>query len=288
MYTFKGGNSFLEVNDHIIQFPIAFDFIHSENLDTTKEILLFKRNNKYDILLPTFSEGFTTFTLLEFSQDGTYKYLGNHTYNNDIFNKIKNTPPEKRIYFLKQGKTKTPGIYVKQGNNDLLFSEISYPEPDPIANEEIEKINFYKKGGSSQNLKTYPSDLKGMWGVICENELTVLKINKNEGFLSLYDFNAIYINLKVEKSSNKKEYLLKYASVASQEDYYKENLKIIDDEISKDKVIGKLILQNSGKAELQWIGLYNMKKQKLEFVGNDFLLIKENGGKTPLILEPCK
>ena len=40
------------------------------------------------------------------------------------------------------------------------------------------------------------------------------------------------------------------------------------------------------KAELQWIGLYNMKKQKLEFVGNDFLLIKENGGKLPLILEP--
>lgn len=36
------------------------------------------------------------------------------------------------------------------------------------------------------------------------------------------------------------------------------------------------------------IGLYNMKKKKLEFVGNDFLLIKENGGKTPLILEQCK
>jgi hypothetical protein len=46
-------------------------------------------------------------------------------------------------------------------------------------------------------------------------------------------------------------------------------------------------VQNNGKAELQWIGLYNMKKQKLEFVGNDFLLIKENGGKTPLILERC-
>ncbi|MDR6923077.1 hypothetical protein J2Y40_003951 [Chryseobacterium sp. 2987] len=41
------------------------------------------------------------------------------------------------------------------------------------------------------------------------------------------------------------------------------------------------------KAKLQWIGLYNMKKQKLEFVGNDFLLIKENGGKFLLILELC-
>ncbi len=136
--------------------------------------------------------------------------------------------------------------------------------------------------------KAYPSDLKGTWAVICENELTELDINKSEGYLSLYDFNAIYINLKIEKVSNKNEYLLKYASLASQQDYYKENLKIVDEEISKDKVIGKLILQKNGKAELQWTGLYNMKKKKLEFVGNDFLLIKENGGKTPLILERCK
>lgn len=153
----------------------------------------------------------------------------------------------------------------------------------------IEKNSSSEKdivAGNNQN--TTSSDLKGTWAVVCENELTELEINKNEGYLSLYDFNAIYINLKVEKISNKNEYLLKYASLASQQDYYKENLKIVDEEISKDKVIGKLILQKNGKAELQWIGLYNMKKKKLEFVGNDFLLIKENGGKTPLILEPCK
>lgn len=144
--------------------------------------------------------------------------------------------------------------------------------------------NHSEEANLSQN--TTPSDLKGTWAVICKNELTELDINKNEGYLSLYDFNAIYINLKVEKLS-KNEYLLKYASVSSQEDYYKENLKIIDEDISKEKVIGKLILQKNGKAELQWIGLYNTKKQKLEFVGNDFLLIKENGGKTPLILEQC-
>lgn len=88
--------------------------------------------------------------------------------------------------------------------------------------------------------------------------------------------------------SNKNEYLLKYASVSSQENYYDEYLKIVDEEISKDKVIGKLILQKNGKVELQWIGLYNMKKQKLEFVESDFLLIKENSGKKPLILEKCE
>lgn len=149
------------------------------------------------------------------------------------------------------------------------------------------KIDNYSES-TNIGQSTTPSDLKGMWGVNCQNELTVLDINKNEGYLSLYSFNAIYINLKVEKSSNKNEYILKYANVSSQENYYKDRLKIVDEEISKDKVIGKLILLKNGKAELQWTGLYNMKKQKLEFVGNDFLLIKENGGKTPLILEPCK
>lgn len=153
----------------------------------------------------------------------------------------------------------------------------------------IEKNSSSKKDiAADTDQNTTPSDLKGTWAVVCKNELTVLEINKNEGYLSLYDFNAIYINLKVEKVSNKNEYLLKYASLASQQDYYKENLRIVDEDISKDKVIGKLILQKNGKAELQWTGLYNMKKQKLEFVGNDFLLIKENGGKIPLILEPCK
>ncbi|AYZ10649.1 hypothetical protein EGY05_01180 [Chryseobacterium arthrosphaerae] len=173
-------------------------------------------------------------------------------------------------------------------NQKILKCEI----PIDYISEEYEGLESYfhygitDKPDKKEETKTYPSDLKGMWGVICQNELTVLKINKNEGFLSLYDFNAIYINLKVEKLS-KNEYLLKYASVSSQEDYYKENLKIIDEDISKEKVIGKLILQKNGKAELQWFGLYNTKKQKLEFVGNDFLLIKENGGKTPLILEQC-
>ncbi len=130
--------------------------------------------------------------------------------------------------------------------------------------------------------------LHGSWAVDCENELTTLDINNETGFLSLDSNNAIYINLKVEKSSNKNEYNLKYASLSSQRVYYKDKLLVADDEISKEKTIGKLIIKNDGKAELIWTGLYNLKSQKLEFVANDFLLIRENGGKNPLILERCK
>ena len=122
----------------------------------------------------------------------------------------------------------------------------------------------------------------------CQNELTSLIINDSKGFLSLYDFNAIYINLKVEKSLNKDEYILKFSNISSQQDHYKDALLITEGEISKEKPIGKLILQKDGKARLDWIGLYNTKKQKLEFVGRDFLFISENGGKLPLILEKCE
>ncbi|MCC2590850.1 hypothetical protein [Chryseobacterium sp. MFBS3-17] len=125
-----------------------------------------------------------------------------------------------------------------------------------------------------------------MWAVICANELTELDINKDKGFLSLYSVNGIYINLKIEKSSEQ-EYILKYASLSSQKDYYKDELRIEDKDIDKNKPIGTLILLEDGKARLEWIGLYNLKKQKLEFVGKDFLFISENGGRLPLILERC-
>ncbi|WP_158611984.1 hypothetical protein [Paenimyroides tangerinum] len=127
-----------------------------------------------------------------------------------------------------------------------------------------------------------------MWAIICANELTELDIDKDEGFLSLYSINDIYINLKIEKNSNKNEYILKYSSISSQRNYYENELKIVDEDIDKNKPIGKLIILEDGKAKLEWIGLYNLKKQKLEFVGKDFLLIKENGGKLPLILEKCE
>lgn len=62
----------------------------------------------------------------------------------------------------------------------------------------------------------------------------------------------------------------------------------LGNKLLSDKTYDIPTIEKTSSSKLQWTGLYNMKKQKLEFVGNDFLLIKENGGKTPLILEPCK
>ncbi|RRJ91819.1 hypothetical protein EG240_04480 [Paenimyroides tangerinum] len=154
--------------------------------------------------------------------------------------------------------------------------------------EDYFNYGIQEKTIKTEIVTTSPSDLKGMWAIICANELTELDIDKDEGFLSLYSINDIYINLKIEKNSNKNEYILKYSSISSQRNYYENELKIVDEDIDKNKPIGKLIILEDGKAKLEWIGLYNLKKQKLEFVGKDFLLIKENGGKLPLILEKCE
>lgn len=165
---------------------------------------------------------------------------------------------------------------------------IGYLSEEYVGIEDYFNYGIQEKTIKTEIVTTSPSDLKGMWAIICANELTELDIDKDDGFLSLYSINDIYINLKIEKNSNKNEYILKYSSISSQRNYYENELKIVDEDIDKNKPIGKLIILEDGKAKLEWIGLYNLKKQKLEFVGKDFLLIKENGGKLPLILEKCE
>lgn len=136
--------------------------------------------------------------------------------------------------------------------------------------------------------KTYPSDLEGEWAVNCGNGLTTFSIGnigKEENIISLYG-NSIYINVEVEKLTDG-EYILKFKKIATQENWVEESLKITESDISKDKIIGKFFIKKDRKVELHWIGLYNMKKQKLDFAGKGFSLIRENGGKNPVLLEKC-
>lgn len=95
--------------------------------------------------------------MLEFSQNGNYKYWGNHTYSNEIFNQIKDISPKKRVYYVKDDKTKTPKIYVKDLNKDLLFSNVYFDKPDLNINDEYEEISLIKsrKNLIINNLQTF-------------------------------------------------------------------------------------------------------------------------------------
>lgn len=246
-------------------YPINLNFTYDTDIDNALgSIKIFENNSNEIILIPSFgSNDEITYQVILLKSKTFYENTISYSLLSDSSNSKEIQVYEKKGYF-----------YIKIGKENIKI-------------EFIKELKGVKKNSTEvKEEKTSPSDLKGMWGVICANELTVLDINKDKGFLSLYDFNAIYLNLKVEKLS-KSEYLLKYASVSSQQDYYKDSLSIIDKDIDKNKPIGKLILLEGGKAKLEWVGLYNLKNQKLEFVGKDFLLIKENGGKNPIILEKC-
>ncbi|OCA68188.1 hypothetical protein BBI01_20410 [Chryseobacterium artocarpi] len=255
--------------------PVHINFFYDTSLELAeKDIhILLKQNDPSEgyLLLPSFTEQFSTYSLYHFRKD-TLNFIGIYEVSEFVKGTFSFDENSKNVYIHSSPSKKLKLNKIEQ-NQDEKFNNI---------NEDIKLLD-----GKVEE-KICQSDLKGTWAVICENELTELEINKNEGFLSLYSVNAIYINLKVEKSSNKNEYILMYASVSSQRNYYENELKIVDEDIDKNKPIGKLTVLENGKANLDWIGLYNRKKQKLEFVGKDFLLISENGGKTPLILESCK
>ncbi len=170
-----------------------------------------------------------------------------------------------------------------------LVKRESSDVPPPYVNAEFFIKHFSNlfpdKNESTKEKKDYRADLKGEWGVNCEDGLTTFRINEDEGVISLYG-NAIYIDVNVEKLSDT-EYTLKFKGIATQKDWVDNPLKVTESNISREKIIGKFFVKQDGSVELQWIGLYNVKKQKIDYSGNDFSLIKENGNKSPVLLKKC-
>lgn len=128
-------------------------------------------------------------------------------------------------------------------------------------------------------------NLQGTWAINCENELTELSITHETGYLSLYSDNAIYIEVTIKKETNSQDFLMYFKDTASQKNFYKDKPNVVDHDISKDLAIGKISFKND-RLNLQWFGLYNTKNNKKEFL-SDFLMIKENGGKNPIVLMKC-
>jgi hypothetical protein len=226
----------------------------------------------------------TKILLLEFEYEYSIKlFIFKITENTSYFLKemeyqIASDGNNEVIYKLTEKNNKLNLSFVNRNAKKII--EINYAQEIELKNKLDSELVEDKK-------EINPLKLNGTWGVNCNNELTELNIDGEKGYLSLYDFNSIYINVDVVKSSVNDEYLLKFNNTSSQKKFYSDKLSIADEEISKDKIIGKLKIRSDNKAELNWIGLYNTKLEKLEFVGDDFLMIKENGGRQPVVLEKC-
>ena len=259
--------SYLKLNKSDDYIPVGFCINTSSMEDVINDIKLFQKDSFYYLMIPTCTEELPMFHLVQFDNSSNYKDLGIHAFKYDEqiltlgnFNNFQYDLIEKN------GTVSVTGVLSKK-RFDLLYNK-KFDSESQITNEDlnvINKLDFKKQGNLNKQL-----NFNGTWGVNCNNELTELNIDGEKGYLSLYDFNSIYINLDVVKSSVNDEYLLKFNSTSSQKKFYSDKLSIVDEEISKDKIIGKLKISYDSKVELNWIGLYNLKLKKLEFVDEDF------------------
>lgn len=191
--------------------------------------------------------------------------------------------------FLKENALAEVSLFNDKLNEWQLLKKVSSEILPPYAGNKFFISHFpnlfLKQNTIVDEVKTFPSLLEGDWAVDCGNGLTTFNINKEEGLISLYG-NSISIKVQVQKDSSDK-YILKFKEIAEQKDWIDDSLKLTESEISKEKIIGNFTLKKDGTIELHWIGLYNIKKQKVDFAGSNFSLIRENGGKNPIILKKC-
>jgi len=266
----------LEIDNQKITTDLNFtyDITAKDAIDEIK--LLINDKSNLIFLFPVITEEFLTFQILKYDQlkktfSESHFYFETHDDIHQLYVDSKATLSEQNgSYLLKIGSYQFKGNF--QPINNIIKKNSS--------------VHLIDSNNSNKTI-IETKDLKGMWAVVCSNQLTLLEIDHEEGYLSLDSFNAIYIDLTVKKTTENNEYLIYFKNTASQKHFYRDKPNITDENISKEKPLAKLILMKNGKMEIQWNGLYNMKTKHLEFTGKDFLLLRENGGKIPLILEPC-
>jgi hypothetical protein len=129
--------------------------------------------------------------------------------------------------------------------------------------------------------------INGFWQTNCRNQLTQFDINDNQGFMSLYSDNAIFIDVEIVNSiGNENEFYLRFKNTNNQRNYYKDKKHTVDEEISKTENIAKLTLKEK-TIIMDWYGLYNINTNSRDFV-KECVFVRENGGKNPVVLVPCE
>lgn len=114
--------SYLQVSSNLIAIDFDYGYNEDESINTSK-ILLFKNQSKYIILIPTFTEEFHTFQMVEFSEK-EIKNLGFKTYGYEEFEKIKKNPNSK-IKFIIEDYKNSPTIFAFFNNEKIRFSQSS-------------------------------------------------------------------------------------------------------------------------------------------------------------------
>ncbi|PAM92489.1 hypothetical protein B4N84_22540 [Flavobacterium sp. IR1] len=188
-------------------------------------------------------------------------------------------------FYITQPTVEKSGILKKDFN--ISFNNSEFIIDALVKDKFFKTFNLKERKRIVQESLDSNLDINGLWRLNCANSLTTFDISGKKGYLSLYSDNAIYINVEIINIENKiGEYHIRFIDTESQQNYDVNKNSIVDDEISKSENIGKLVLKND-KLLLYWRGLYNDKLKKIDFE-HDFVLIKENEEKNPIVLSKCE
>ncbi|OXA87368.1 hypothetical protein [Flavobacterium hercynium] len=188
-------------------------------------------------------------------------------------------------FYIKQPTVEKSGILKKDFN--ISFNNNEFIIDVLVEDKFFKTFNLKERKSIDEESLDSNLDIDGLWRLNCANSLTTFDISGKKGYLSLYSDNAIYINVEIINIENKiGEYYVRFINTESQQNYDVDKKSIVDNEISKSENIGKLVLKND-KLLFYWRGLYNNKLKKIDFE-RDFVLIKENEEKNPIILSKCE
>lgn len=117
VYFKESDRAFIEVND-------KFQNIELDLRDGSKEFIwLFKDQDKYILMFPTYTEEFFNPCIVRVSKNGQFEYLGDHKLSNEDF--IESSKLKNGSYHLKE-KDDTIRVFYSKQDREVMFSEVNF------------------------------------------------------------------------------------------------------------------------------------------------------------------
>lgn len=142
--------TFLNINELYLNINWLYK-LESDNINT-KDVILFKNKLEYVILVPTFSEEFPTYQMVGIDKSNKFIYHGQHTYNQEDFEKLKGTSFDKVDYQIKKTNNELR-IYAITNQKKILLSDYSKMAntETPITPNEKNEIKKLQKQTTNEN-----------------------------------------------------------------------------------------------------------------------------------------
>lgn len=159
-----------------------------------------------------------------------------------------------------------------------------------IINDQYLNITDSQEGSISDKKISHKEsiDFSGSWKLDCDSELLTFDVSNDTVYLFLNSNNSIYINALLKKVKDQEnKYTLHFLNTEFQNEFDDEIGTIKEDEIAKDKSIATVTFTANTAMSLNWIGLYNVKNNKIQFA-KEFVFLKENKDTNPIVLQKCE